>query len=1269
MTRKHYPIHFKALFTALLTAVLLPLGAQPGCFLDAGELDTPSGSVYIPVCLDDGDEEPIEIIRTGFVGGTSQYFITTPHGFILEVLEGDPPFDVSSYGAVNLAIFSVSFTGMLIDVEIGDNICASGSTDCFAISNPIVVNRQEGDGCDIFCSADAGMLALTDGGGTTVDFCISDGDVPIVDVTLSGEPSGENMTFVITDDQGEILAIPDGDGPFDLTAAGGGTCLIWYLSYDDNLEGLMVGNNASDFEGCFALSNPITVNRNEGGDCAGRNNFTAFLSGLNELPCPVTTTGSGMVSATLEGNTLTVSGSFSGLTSDFDPNVAGGAHLHTGVAGMGGGIAFLLTTDLDDDLRGGTFNAADNVFELTNEQVVDLRARGIYINIHTVDFGGGELRGQLVPSGADDYNVAYLLGVNEVPAVMTPAVGAVILERTGNTITVSGGFSGLMGTVATDIIGGAHIHTGVAGRNGGVIIPLNLSIGADMTSAVLMADANTFELTDEQVEAFDNGALYVNIHSNAVRSGELRGQILDMSVTQFYSNPSGHQARPMAINTPGNGRLMMVLDGDNNLVVSGSVNNLQGPVDLNIAGGAHIHEALAGSSGPIAFELTITLDDEGNGGVWEPANNTFELSDEDVEDFYARRYYVNVHTTAEASGEVRGQVMNLAKGYFGSNLAGINANPEAKKTTGGGFVMYEACNNNIAVTGSFADLESDFDANIAGGSHIHAGDATATGGIVASLNVDVAEDLRSGAYEADANRFMLDSAGFAAMMAGGYYFNLHTVDNPSGEIRGQILRDDNAFPTMAEIIVPEDGARVTVFEGGSDLEDGRFFAASDPDNDTLVYTIEIVLENDIDFEMIIACEKVGPDTTSNASIDSVYQTLIDFGAVPGMEVPLRYRVVASDGSVSTPGGSRAITLVIATDNDCGLTPGTLALTDGSTTDTICALDGTPDPFNVVLTDTTGTDSFTYLVVSDAGVILGTPADQPFDFDGAGGGACTLYAVSHDGSLTGAVQDSLFENLGGCHVLSNPIVVTRLTGDDCGSRRVAINEVDREGKVELLNLSRFNINVGELYLASNDQFSRVSDLSIVCGEFLLKPGDQVAVDASAILTEENDELALLTEPMFAPLEILLSYVAWGQSERMFEGMAIEAGLWTDATEVGAPGTDVSIQRVPEQENVYALGVPTECAPNSLTTGTDQPAADRVSVFPNPFGDVLTLQASGLRSGRTELQLLDINGRVILTRRLEGTAGRVELPTGNLPAGAYLLRLANRAGVSTARVIHR
>ncbi|WP_157811784.1 hypothetical protein [Tenacibaculum sp. SZ-18] len=43
--------------------------------------------------------------------------------------------------------------------------------------------------------------------------------------------------------------------------AGVGECLIWYIRYEDGLEGLEIGRNASDLKGCFDLSNSMTVNR------------------------------------------------------------------------------------------------------------------------------------------------------------------------------------------------------------------------------------------------------------------------------------------------------------------------------------------------------------------------------------------------------------------------------------------------------------------------------------------------------------------------------------------------------------------------------------------------------------------------------------------------------------------------------------------------------------------------------------------------------------------------------------------------------------------------------------------------------------------------------------------------------------------------------------------------------------------------------------------------------------------------------------------------
>ena len=75
---------------------------------------------------------------------------------------------------------------------------------------------------------------------------------------------GTNKTFVITDDQGTILGLPPTDDALqgvDFDGAGIGTCLIWYLRFEDDLQGAEVGLNANDLEGSFDLSNSITVNR------------------------------------------------------------------------------------------------------------------------------------------------------------------------------------------------------------------------------------------------------------------------------------------------------------------------------------------------------------------------------------------------------------------------------------------------------------------------------------------------------------------------------------------------------------------------------------------------------------------------------------------------------------------------------------------------------------------------------------------------------------------------------------------------------------------------------------------------------------------------------------------------------------------------------------------------------------------------------------------------------------------------------------------------
>ena len=119
----------------------------------------------------------------------------------------------------------------------------------------------------------------------------------------------------------------------------------------------------------------------------------------------------------------------------------------------------------------------------------------------------------LAAGGAIAQGALKLSGDQEVPPVSTSATGAgTITVAPDGAVSGSVDTTGLAGTMA-------HIHMAPAGKNGPVIVPLVKS--GDSTWSVPPGA----KLTPEQLKAYQAGDLYVNVHTEANKGGEIRSQL------------------------------------------------------------------------------------------------------------------------------------------------------------------------------------------------------------------------------------------------------------------------------------------------------------------------------------------------------------------------------------------------------------------------------------------------------------------------------------------------------------------------------------------------------------------------------------------------------------------------------------------------------------------------------------------------------------------------------------------------------------------------
>lgn len=287
------------------------------------------------------------------------------------------------------------------------------------------------------------------------------------------------------------------------------------------------GDDDDDNGGTFADAAVSDAGDGNGADAAlpdaGDGALQVVLAGENEVP-PVATPASGDVTATLEGDTLTVTGDFMDLESDLTEISGSSAHIHQAEVGEAGPIVFNLDVTPGEDNRSGTLAGT---FELTSEQRMLFEQGLLYVNVHTEQNPAGEIRGQLAtdqPSLApiDAIFDAELLPENETEPVVSTATGTATAVVRGRELTLSGQFTGLTSPLMSIEGSPAHVHEAPPGEAGPIVFPIEVTPENNMTAGRLSA---TRTLTEAQLAAMQAGDYYINVHSETYPAGEIRGQI------------------------------------------------------------------------------------------------------------------------------------------------------------------------------------------------------------------------------------------------------------------------------------------------------------------------------------------------------------------------------------------------------------------------------------------------------------------------------------------------------------------------------------------------------------------------------------------------------------------------------------------------------------------------------------------------------------------------------------------------------------------------
>ncbi|MCB9896474.1 MAG: CHRD domain-containing protein [Planctomycetes bacterium] len=187
----------------------------------------------------------------------------------------------------------------------------------------------------------------------------------------------------------------------------------------------------------------------------------------------------------------------------------------------------------------------------------------------------------------------------------------------------------------------ARLRIGAAGGNGALLHTLTGGPGHWSGSTPALGASDIATLRAE--------GLYVVVESAAHPDGETRGQVL-VNPRRFTARLTpGQQNPPVA--SAGSGVGMLVVNPDMTVTYEVTV------ADIPTVTVAHVHTAPVGTNGPVLFPLV-------NGPPTWSGSTAPVFTSELFDQLQAGGMYFNVHSGANPTGDVRGQIVAEGMPYF-----------------------------------------------------------------------------------------------------------------------------------------------------------------------------------------------------------------------------------------------------------------------------------------------------------------------------------------------------------------------------------------------------------------------------------------------------------------------------------------------------------------------------------------------------------------------------------------------------------------------------